>query len=469
MIVIIAKNEIISAIRNHTALLLTAIFYLLATVAIVGGWKNLSHGSTQRQQAKEMFRKEWTEQEAHPHSAAHFGTYLFKPLTFIALFDTGLNNYTGNSYRVEAHKQAEMNYAAAQDADTELRFGELTIASLFQLFLPLLIIFLCFRSVSAEREHQTLKLLYAQGLRSSTLLWGKILGNYALILIIIFPVLLAMLASTALREPDLLGRLNYFLIFYLIYFLIVTITFVGISALTKHPKNSLLVSLGVWVAFFILMPKLSTGIASTNYPLPSRGEFNKMVEEANLKGLHGDKDRSQRTKEFLKQTLSKFKVDSVAQLPINFDGLRMQYGEEYLSKVYRRFNADVEKNIQKQRSASQLFAFFNPFLSIQQLSMAMAGSDYQHHIDFHKKAQAYRDEFIRQLNIKMAYGDKSDGKYEYKVGPEFFRSMNDFQYLQPNTSWALTKNRYPIIALLLWLCAAVISIYPISKKIANNL
>jgi ABC-2 type transport system permease protein len=469
MIGIIAKNEIISAIRNKTALLLTIIFYLLATVAFIGGWKNFSTGNSQRNQAKEMFRKEWVEQKANPHSAAHFGTYLFKPFTFISLFDTGLNNYTGNSYRVEAHKQAEMNYAAAQDSDTELRFGELTVASLFQLFLPLLIIFLCFRSVSAERENQTLKLLYAQGLKPITMLWGKILGNYLLVVAIIFPVVLTMLLATAFREPQMLGRVAYFNFFYLLYFLIITTVFVGVSALNRSSKNSLLTSLGVWVTFFILLPKLITGVTSTMYPLPSRGEFNKMVDVAYSKGLQGDKDRSERYKDYLKQTLDKFKVDSVTQLPVNFDGLGMQNGEDYLSKVYQTFNGQVEKNIRGQQTASQLFGFIDPFLAMQQLSMTLAGTDYHHHIDFHKKAQTYRDEFIRKLNIKMAYGDPRYGKYDYQVGPEFFKTMNDFSYSQPSASWAFARHQYAIGALLLWLIVALFSIYPISKRIALNI
>lgn len=468
MIGIIAKNEIISALRNKTALLLTVIFYLLASVAFIGGWKNYSTGNAQRQQAKQMFRQEWVQQKANPHSAAHFGTYLFKPFTFISLFETGLNNYTGNSYRVEAHNQAEMNYAAAQDSDTEMRFGELTIANLFQLFLPLLIIFLCFRAISAERENQTLKLLFAQGLKPSTLIWGKIIGNYLLVAGIILPVIFTMLVTIAVSEPAMIIRMLYFNIGYLIYFFIMTCVFVAVSALSKSSKNSLISSLGIWVVCFIMAPKLVAGISSRLYPLPSRGEFNKMIETANSKGLAGDKDRTERYKEYLKKTLLKYKVDSVNQLPVNFDGLSMQNGEDYLFKVYQTINYQVEKNIYKQQTTAQVFSFLDPFLSMQQLSMALAGTDYQHHIHFHKKAQVYRDEFIRKLNIKMAYGDKNYLKYDYEVGPEFFKTMKDFNYRQPNVNWAISKYQYALYALLFWLIIAILAINPISKKIALN-
>ncbi|MFC4213402.1 ABC transporter permease subunit [Pedobacter lithocola] len=468
MIRTIAKNEIKSALRNTTAILLATIFYLLAGVAVFCGWKNYTTGNEQRKQAKEMFRHEWVEQKANPHSAAHFGTYLFKPFTFISLFDTGLNNYTGNSYRVEAHNQAEMNYAAAQDSDTEMRFGELTIANLFQLFLPMLIIFLCFRSISAERENQTIKLLFAQGLKSSTLLWGKIMGNYILVVGIILPVIITMLVATVLREPGMIFRMLFFNLGYLIYFLILTCVFVAVSALSKNSKNALISSLGIWVVCFIMAPKLVAGISSRLYPLPSRGEFNKMIEFANSKGLKGDKDRMERYKEYLKKTLLKYKVDSVNQLPVNFDGLSMQNGEDYLSKVYQTINDQVEENINKQQNIAQFFSFLDPFLSMQQLSMALAGTDYEHHIHFHKKAQIYRDEFIRKLNIKMAYGDKNYLQYDYEVGPEFFKTMKDFNYSQPNVTWAISNYQYSLYALVFWLGIAILSINPISKKIALN-
>lgn len=468
MIKVIVLNEIRSALRNKTIVLLSIIFWLLIVVAVFGGFKNYTLADQNRKQAKAMFRKEWVEQKANPHSAAHFGTYLFKPFSLLSLFDTGLNNYTGTSYRVEAHNQAEMNYAAAQDSDTEMRFGELTIASLLQLFLPLLIIFLCFQSVSKERENHTLKLLYAQGLKPSSLLWGKIMGNYLLIILITIPAFLMMLLAVGIKEPSLMTRTIAFSTCYLLYFLILVCIFVYVSALSKSSKNALLTSLGLWVFFCIMLPKIVTGFANNWYGLPSRGEFNKAIETGTKNGINGDKDRMGRYQDYLSQTLTKYKVDSASQLPINFAGLSMQNGEDYLTKVYLNYASAVEKKIGQQQFVQQLFAFIDPFLGIQQLSMAYAGTDYDHHINFHKHAQRYRDEFIRKLNFEMAYGDKDNLKYDFKVGPTFFKTMPDFEYQQPQLAWAVQKHQYPLYALLLWL-VFILSLVPfVSKKIAVN-
>lgn len=467
MIKVIAINEIRAALRNQTVLLLGIIFWLLIAVATLGGFKNYSTTDQNRKQAKAMFRKEWIAQQAHPHSAAHFGTYLFKPFSLISLFDTGLNNYTGTSYRVEAHHQTEMNYAAAQDSDTEMRFGELTMASLLQLFLPLLIIFICFQSVSKERENHTLKLLYAQGLKSSSLLWGKIIGNYLLVAFITVPAFLMMLLTVGLKEPALLAHTLVFSISYLLYFLILVSIFVFVSALSKSSKNALLTSLGLWVFFCIMLPKIVVGLANNWYALPSRAEFNKAIEVGTKNGIDGDKDRMGRYQDYLKQTLAKYKVDSLSQLPINFGGLSMQNGEDYLTKVYFSYAKAVEKKIGQQQFIQQLAAFVDPFLGIQQVSMAYAGTDYHHHIDFHQHAQRYRDELIRKLNNKMAYDDINP-KAEYKLGPDFFKTIKDFEYQQPSLSWAIQKQQYAFYALCLWLLLTLSIVPFVSKKIALN-
>lgn len=175
-----------------------------------------------------------------------------------------------------------------------------------------------------------------------------------------------------------------------------------------------------------------------------------------------------RYKDYLNQTLAKYKVDSLTQLPINFDGLSMQNGEDYLTKVYFNYAKDVESKINQQQHVQQFAAFIDPFLSMQQLSMAYAGTDYDHHIDFHKHAQHYRDEFIRKLNLEMAFGDKLQLKYDFKVGPDFFKTMQDFEYQQPQLGWAIQKQQYALYALLLWLVFVLALVPFVSKKIAIN-
>jgi ABC-2 type transport system permease protein len=165
MWMIIARKELKEAIRKRVFLVLALLFWSLMGVTAYSSYGHYTNYTGQVKEAENMFRQEWEQQKRNPHSAAHFGTYLFKPLSFLGLYDPGINSYTGNTYRVEAHNQSEMNYAAAQDNDVQQRFGLLTIGLVFQLLMPLLIIFLCAPSITVERGHRTLQILVAQGMQ----------------------------------------------------------------------------------------------------------------------------------------------------------------------------------------------------------------------------------------------------------------------------------------------------------------
>ena len=76
----------------------------------------------------------------NPHSAAHYGVYAFKPRLAPAFLDPAVEPYTGVAVWIEAHKQNDMLFRPAQDATLAQRFGDLTVALVFQVMLPLVIV-----------------------------------------------------------------------------------------------------------------------------------------------------------------------------------------------------------------------------------------------------------------------------------------------------------------------------------------
>ncbi|RNL54630.1 ABC transporter permease [Pedobacter jejuensis] len=305
---IIAAKEIRAAFSNHVFIVLGLIIWSLLAVACIGGLENFRTARKQRLEATTLFKNELAEKERNPHSAAHFGTYLFKPLTSLSLYDPGVNSYTGISYRVEAHKQSEMSLASVQDSDGVIRFGELSVASIFQLLVPLVIIFLSFSSVSKERQDGTFKILLSQGLSLRALVWGKIAGNYVIILVVIFPCL-AFILIKGLFSSESYVNVSLFAISYLLYFLIFTVFSVCTSFVCKSSGTSLLVLLGAWMWFCVISPKITAGIASSEYPLQSYYEFSKLVDHDFYNGMDNDGSYEERRKKFEAGVLDKYKVD----------------------------------------------------------------------------------------------------------------------------------------------------------------
>jgi ABC-2 type transport system permease protein len=461
----IVKKEIRLARRNQLFIVLAAITWLLLIVACIGGYERYKQACRQQQAAGNMLRHEWEEQERNPHSAAHFGTWLFKPFTFLSLYDNGLNNFTGTSYRVEAHKQHEVSYSTVQDTDSQLRFGELSPALVFQLLVPLLIIILAHGAVSSEREQYTLRLVSVQGGNMRGLLWGKILGNYFIMLLTVLPALVVILFGAWLfKEPALLTRSLAFCGAYLVYFFIITALTVMVSAWCKRSTGALFVSLGAWVLCCILLPRIATWWADQASPLPSRYAFNRKIQEGYAKGLGSDGAVMDRRKRYEQQVLKQYKVDQVTKLPVNFSGLSMQYGEDYYSMVYQKVATETDSLIRRQQTLLETVAMFNPFMAIQQASMGVSGTDYFHHLDFHQQARLYRDEFIRRLNMELTNNGGAYGSSDYKAGPAYFKNTAPFHWRLPSAGNAIRWHLLSWVSLAGWLLITFLLMLITAKK-----
>lgn len=458
----VAKKEIRSAFRDKLFFLLAGIIWVLLAVSLWNGYTSFETAKQQRTAAEKLFREEWDELETNPHSAAHFGTYLYKPFSVLTLIDNGLNNYTGTAYHVEAHKQHDVNYSTAQDTDSQLRFGELTVASVMQLLVPLLIIFLCFSGISREKEGGTLRMLRIQGIDQRSLLTGKIIGNYALVLMILFPffILICTFIIPGQQQNGTLLRVAMLLLSYLIYFFILVAVVIFISAFSRSSPVALLANLSIWFILGIIMPRITSSLVENGLELPSRFELNRKISEGYTKGLDGDKGAIERYEDYKKEVMARYKADSVQQLPVNLDGLSMQYGEDYNSRVYKRFSGEVEQLILRQQRRLQYLGIINPFMAVQQLSMGASGTDYYHHLAFHHQARKYRDDFIRTLNMDLAINGTKSG---YKAGNDLYRNMPAFNYRIPDIDTMVSWQRYPIAALTGWLAVVVLLLAFISN------
>lgn len=462
---IIAVKEIKSGLRDRSLYLVAAFLYILIAFAALTSYLRYRTYSADLNSSAELFKKEWQEQHANPHSAAHFGTYLFKPLTTLSLLEPGLSAYTGTTYRVEAHYQHLLDWSQADQDDGTMRFGELTVAMIFQLLMPLAIVALGYRSISGEQEQGTLKMLLSHQVKPVELLSGKILGTYLLLLMTILPVLLILAAIVLVTDFSSWEKLTLWIMLHLVYFFMVTAATVIISAGCRKSGSSLLVALLAWMLCTVILPRSVAFLTDRAHPLPSRHTFNEQLEQGYSKGIDGDKDRDGRYEDYKNKILKKYGADSVQNLPVNFDGLSMQNSEDYQSKVFKKYSGIVENILFDQQQLYELGTILSPYSALQQLSMGLSGTDIYHHVDFHRQAGSYRDKFIRKLNMDMAYSGSKYLTYDYQVGPEFFKNMAGFRYHQPDLTVVLNHHRPAFLGMIILLLALVLSI----KLFAKNL
>lgn len=417
------------------------------------------------EQSNTKFRQQWEAQNNNPHEAAHFGTYLFKPLNLLSAFDPGLNDYFGTTYRVEAHVQHEVDYSNAERNDALMRFGQFTLALIMQLLIPLLLLFISSSALTFEKESGTFKMLMSQGLKPAQLVWGKIWSNYLMVTLLVLPIFIV-LAVVILFSPSsamLWGRFLVIVCGYLLFYLLVTLTGVMVSAVSGTSRTAILIVLTIWLFSSILLPKIATSTAADRYPLVSRAAFNNDVKQGFLKGINGDGPYRERAENYMAALLKKYHAAHADQLPVNADGLILQYNEDYQNRVFDHYYTQIENTFNSQQSFLAMTGLIDPFISLKRLSMAMSGTDFYHHQAFFLQAKSYRNTFIRRLNLQLASHPVKSNE-AYKADPAFYAQLKDFKYQPPSLLYTLWLQRHALLSLCGWVMSLSLAIRFITKS-----
>jgi len=447
------KNEWKSLSRNRTLRWVTLGFMLVLTLSVVLGILQAGKQDQQQKQAQQQLREQWENLDSmNPHGAAHYGTYVFKPSNLLGSLDEGVSSVTGNVLRVEGHVQNEMVYAEASQMQSVSKFGKLKSSLLLKYVLPLLLLFLAFDSVSREKQSGRLKLLVLQGGKTSSIVWAKVLSiwTYGLGLLTLTVLIYAALNLQEVTG-EMAGRTLFFFLSYAVYYFVLCGLTVLFSARWQNATLALTSMLGIWMFWSIFLPSIVLSSVEKWHELPSRNTFKAGMTEDRSKGLDGHNPADERGLALEAEILAEYGVESLEELPINFDGIRMQADEEYGNQVWDIHFGDLRVVMEEQKRSYQWAGLFNPFISLQNASMGFAGSDNLHHHEFLVQAEAYRRKFIKTLNDEHAYGGSTTGDWGWSADNEFFRSVPDFAY-QPVKMASIFPTYLPDILILLgWL------------------
>lgn len=461
-------NEWKNLYRNRSAIVLLSTLIILALFTIWQADKELSEKDAQRKQAIAHMREKFLGQgKVNPHSAAHYGHFVYKPVNVLGIVDEGINPFAGVSIRLEAHLQNEAQYSLAQDSSSIIRFGQLRLNILLQIIVPLLIIFFCFNSISMEKESGTLKLIKSQITDLKKYVWGKILAHSFLwwTFISVFFITIASVFIVNKIEQELIIRLAASLTLYSVYYFIVVSVSVYVSAISKNSANALIGLLCAWFLCTVLLPKITSNIGEVSTPMITKMEMEQRINEDNKNGINGHDPRNERTKRFEDSVLKAYNTDSAVNLSINLDGLKMQADEEYHNEVYDKHFTTFYEQVKSQGKITAASGVLNPFAALRNLSMGVSGTDIYHHFDFVTKAEDYRRSIIKTMNDEMAYGGSKTGDWDWTVESDYWEKIPDFKYEQPSIAWALRKYRWELVGILFWLCLSVILIQLSGKAI----
>lgn len=464
IIILTAKHEFRAFQEN--GLKIFVLFFILILLGVWGSnYAQLRTASVKNNQAKQAIDREWKEQNRNNHSAAHWGTFLFKPVNYLSLLESGTGIYSENYYRVEAHKRPQLHSYRLPDLQAFMRRPDLNTAFFFQWLMPLFTIGLGFSSISSEREKGFLKLLSVQGASLGHLVTGKFIALYLAVLLFTIPPFLVIFGGLLFENEPLnhLIRALCWIGLYAVYFFLISGVVLLISAFSRSSWSSLMTCITVWILCVLLIPKFSSSAADGQYPLPSYHEFEHQMKTGFDKGLGNDGPYTERSEIYLKKHLNRFHADSISQLPekIRF-ALDLIQAEAYENKVSRFYSKKVETKFEQQQDFMENMSMINPFLAVRQLSMAFAGTDVSHHIDFFNKAESYRNNIMDRLNkreLELAISEKT--KLSNK---DFYSSLPDFKYEYPSVGSEIRNHITAVLSLLFWIAALVFSFTFIIKR-----
>ncbi|MCH8525437.1 MAG: DUF3526 domain-containing protein [Balneolales bacterium] len=463
----IVSNELTRLFRDRVVLALAVTILTLLVVSVLIGERYYQQLSSAQSEAEYISRLQWEQQgEKNPHSAAHYGTFAFKPVNVLMVFEPGVTRYTGVSLFLEGHRQNIASNSLAEDLDASLRFAELTPSFIFTYLFPLFIIFAGFRMVVSEKESGMYRFLMAQGVSRNQLVFGKTLALWIVAALLFLPFFVMGLLITGLTSgvTSDMTRFTLLTLVWMGYFGVMIHLTIGVSSLVRHSGTAMVTLLAIWMLGSLLLPRLVTNAAASRHTVPATTEFYQAVRTDLTEGVDGHNPFSEHSLAFRDSVLSAHGVTEINELPFNFRGMMLQEAEEFEKRIYDMHFARIHAIHDRQLATFSMGSVLSPALAMRLTAMNIAGTDIHAFRHFTQEAEAYRINLMRELNHDLrdnAVGDRAVG---YVAGHDFFADNPVFTYKRPSQLLSPLVTLPFMVSLFGWLMISAGFVVMAAKK-----
>jgi ABC-2 type transport system permease protein len=398
---------------RRVAVLGLALLLVLGTAAMTGAAMHAANDAERAAAQVEEVHVWEMQGPANPHGAAHFGRYVFKPMSPLTVLDPGLLPQLGASVRLEAHAQNPARGRAIDGGAALDRFAGLSPAAMLQVLAPLLIILSGFATFAGERARTMLRQEIAAGTAPSVLMAGRLLGLGGTVAVLLVAV--AIIGGIALLAAGggtaELGALLWMMFGYALYLLAFAALTLAASAAFASARTALVVLLGFWAMATLFVPRVAPAVAERIAPTLSGPAFEAAVTKEVLEGPNGHDPQDARLERLRETTMAQYKVKKLEDLPIDFNGISLFHGEALSSGIYKRYFAALYDGYDRQAGVQRLFALLSPVQAIRPWSAALAQSDQHAHRRFLEQAEHFRYGLVQTLNRNIINRTPSEGPY----------------------------------------------------------
>lgn len=456
---VVATGEWRRMWRDRSALFAIVVLLLFCAVAWLASAQRAAQLRGEQARLTALADAQWQAQpDRHPHRVVHFGDFVFKPPSWLAAIDWGVESHAGRSLFLEGHRQNTANFSEAGQGDGLLRFGQPSPASVILQLAPLVLIFIGFGAVAGERASGTLRAALLAGANGRAWLLGKSLALWPVALAALLPIA-ATLPFAGLHAADAWQRAGWLLLAYAAYLVLWCIVVTLVSALARSAHAALLALLCVWVLWCVALPRAAPALAAFAHPAPERVVSEIRVEDA-LKAV-GDSHNPDDPyfAAFRARTLAHYGVDTVEALPVNYGGLVMLEGERLTSEAHAAETRRVDALHAAQNRLVDAFAWIAPPVAAAVASRSLAATDADHHRHFVAAGEARRYALVQALNQlhaeKIAYrNDRAQ-----RLHADHWDAIPRTPYRPPSLPFAWPRAQPALLALLAWLAILAVGLH----------
>ena len=266
----IIKKEILEAIKSFRFLIAVLLCLILIPLGMYVNLREYQQRQSDYQEAVRLYQ-----QRSNGNIKMDFPAEGYRPPSVLSIFSVGLEYFLPNKVITSRSGVFHLSNDQGINNPQSLLFGKVDLLFNVSFVISLLALIFTFNLIAGEKEDGTLRIVMANPIPRWKILFGKIIGNYVVLLI---PFLIAILLSLVM--VSLSGVVSFFSSIILPAFLVilvVTLLFILamfnlgilISTLTHRSITAMVALLFVWTIFVLSLPRMSPMIAEIIFPVKS--------------------------------------------------------------------------------------------------------------------------------------------------------------------------------------------------------
>jgi ABC-type transport system involved in multi-copper enzyme maturation permease subunit len=338
--------------------------------------------------------------------------FVYRPPGILSVFSKDIAQHVGDSINIRIYDVPELSAGSKEVNPYISILPTLDISLIFKIIISVLALLVACDVISNEREQGTLKLMLSAGVARYQVLLGKLLAGWMTLFI---PVTIAFITGLLilLFSPmiDLTGAdWMRVAVLYLVSLIFISVMYnfgLFASCMTKRSPISLLLTLFFWMFFIVVVPNLSSHLATSIRPLEP--------EEATEKKLREIRERqTKERREAESQTPSRGEVIDVDdgmgryyaicdQEAIAWQQKRQAVRQTLLIKHaeqrWKIRRAHME-SLFKQKQLANTLSWISPISLYGAVTSGLAGTDASSCQDFVEAARGYRQAVIDYVRSK---------------------------------------------------------------------